>query len=129
MSSLLKLGYFRELPHGDADGPSLREAIGTLHPDDKRRVTTYLDAGNVVATTAGAQTFDVLDAEHRRIGRLEILTDGIWAWPRDLSYYVRNYDVVLPVAFLTHAATSGWQMRTLSDAELEELSEQNHAIL
>ncbi len=45
---------------------------------------------------------DVLDESKGVIGSLEILTDGEWIWPSDLSYYLQNYHIKLDERFIDH---------------------------
>ncbi len=49
------------------------------------------------------------------IGSPDILTDGIWAWPGDLPYYVKHYNVRLPCEFIAHAKTNDWKVPNTVD--------------
>jgi hypothetical protein len=37
-----------------------------------------------------------------------IHTDGVYAWPEDLAYYVERYHVAPPAEFLAHLAAAKW---------------------
>jgi hypothetical protein len=111
------LGFFRELVHGDDDGPSLMEARRSTPARDQEQVARYLESGNTVAAT-GVLVDDVLDPDRTDIAPLELVTDGVWVWPRDLAYYVRRYNVSLPDDFLTDIRERAWQPPLLTDAEL-----------
>src|SRR5690349_5590717 len=86
------LGFYRELPHGDPQGPSLRELLGKGDVEARDGVANYLTTGSILATT-GEYVFDVLKDGKVDAGLLAIQTDGRWVWPADLAYYVREYNV------------------------------------
>jgi|ERR1039458_2120634 hypothetical protein len=113
-----RVGFFSDLPHGSADGPSLSELIGRLDEDTADRIAEYLYAGTVILPTLGTRCFDVLSDGKEDIGPLEILSDGEWAWPSDLPYFVAKYHVGLPEAFVEHAGDHGWKPPKLSDEKL-----------
>jgi hypothetical protein len=112
------VGFFSELPHGMPDGPSLAAAVGQLDEDTARHLAEYLDAGTVIVPTLGSRAFDVLSEERTDIGRLAICSDGEWAWPSDLGFYVAKYRVGLPTEFIDHARRHDWQPRGLSPEEI-----------
>jgi hypothetical protein len=111
------VGFFRELPHGDAQGPSLREDVGKGDFEVRDQVAIYLAGGAILAAT-GERVFDVLKAEREDVGALALQTDGRWVWPADLTYYVAEYNVLLPVAFVDWMRSSGWVAPRLSVDEL-----------
>ncbi|MEV4659512.1 hypothetical protein [Micromonospora sp. NPDC049301] len=116
------VGYFKELPHGYEDGPSLHRVRGELAENLVSSTARYLKDGPVVAAAAG-YAFDELDPNRPAIAPLSIQTDGEWSWPSDLSYYVEKYRVGLPEEFLQHAAARGWRPPNLTLERLEEISE------
>lgn len=111
------VGFFRELPHGDAQGPSLQESIGGGDVEVRDRIASYLANGSILATTSD-HVFDVLRAEPVNAGWLAIQTDGRWVWPADLAYYVTEYNVLLPIAFVDWVRAAGWMPPRLSADEL-----------
>ena len=114
--TLLRAGFFRELHHGDAMGPSIGDARHALAAKAARDVATYLKGGSVLAAT-GQTTTDFFDAT-KTAGPLEVRTDGRWLWPADLAYYVERYAVDLPTEFLAWMSSNAWQCRVLSQEEL-----------
>ena len=58
--------------------------------------------------TTGRLVDDVLDPARTGVAPLDVRTDGAWAWPGDLAYYVRTYAVPLPPTFVEHMAANGW---------------------
>jgi hypothetical protein len=119
-----RIGFFRELPHGDEHGRSIHDARGGLAATD-RAVAGYLAGGTAVAATGGLAAVDVLAGDGRTTGAVELLTDGHWVWPSDLAYYVEHYAVDVPAEFLVHARAHGWQCPRVddetADAVVEEL--------
>lgn len=75
-----------------------RRSIG--YPDGQQMVE-FLQSGVVLAAT-GSSVDDAIEPPNTAISRLEMLTDGDWVWPADLSYYVAIYPVVLPDVFVTY---------------------------
>jgi hypothetical protein len=122
--SLRKVGFFKELPHGESDGPALHESIDASPQEDEDRIVRYLVDGNVLATSPMTTT-DVLAPTTRVIGTLQIKTDGTWEWPSDLAYYVEVHHVRLPPEFVHHMAMRGWEPLPMSERDLVALLEAN----
>lgn len=118
--ALLRAGFFRELRHGDSDGPSLREAVDTGKGSDDETIGAYLRAGNILAATA-MPVDDVLDATKTNIADLTLMTDGTWLWPSDLGYYVETYGVVVPAELRDHIVAHLGDPPKLSPQELAAL--------
>lgn len=112
-----RVGFFRELRHGEADGPSLSAIRDRLDAADVEMVAGYLDSAPTLAAT-GSLVDDVLDPGKKGVARLEIATDGAWVWPRDLGYYVRTYRVALPPEFVATIRARQGAPPAMSDADL-----------
>jgi hypothetical protein len=119
--SLREVGFFRELEHGRPDGPSLSDRVGACA--DTEALERYLRSGIHFIATAGSVTEDVLDPEHPTIGRLGLLTDGVWVWPSDLAHYVAVHGVDPGEAFRAHVARCGPIVGEIDQAVLERRSE------
>lgn len=104
---LRKVGYFRELPHGDPEGPSLVASLRDGPRPEHSRVVAYLESG-VGLIGCGGRTYDVLSPTREPIGPPHILTDGVWQWPADLAYYVSRYYADLPGDFVDHMRAANW---------------------
>ncbi|HTO01860.1 MAG TPA: hypothetical protein VL068_14420 [Microthrixaceae bacterium] len=104
-----RVGFFRELPHGDPNGPSLSDAIGFTAAELAVRLGRYLEGGRLLAAvpTPGV---DVLDSTRSGVPSPHLLTDGQWVWPADLAHYVERYHVGVPDAFLVDIAAAGWRI-------------------
>ena len=117
---LKQYGFFAELDHGDDEGGSLSTLRGTAAYDDeqRQRIVSYLKNGQLYIGCPGA-VVDVLSDENNTIGSPNILTDGEWAWPEDLAYYVANYDVPIPDGMRETMERNGWFVA--NEIELAEL--------
>ena len=100
-------GFFRELPYGDPDGDSLQQAVGKPSDCDIEKIVSYLSAGHILAVAPGLSR-DVLSKERDVIGSLSVMTDGTYAWPNDLIYYLRKYNVRISDDFRAHMQQANW---------------------
>lgn len=114
---LKQVGFFKELRHGEPDGPSLRESASS-EPCNDEALLAYLNSGELYIASPGTVK-DVLSDSGEVIGTASLLTDGEWVWPQDLVYYKRNYNVPLPDMFLAHMAENNWEIPTVNLSELE----------
>jgi hypothetical protein len=121
MKTLRPLGFFRELRHGSDDGPSLRACVSDTAQEDEDKVGEYLQQGAVLVSSFGVAE-DVLDSSVGLVCSPDILTDGIWAWPADLAYYVRKYHVSLPGEFIAHVRQNEWRVPEQPEIDLSELT-------
>lgn len=117
------LGFFKEFPHGDVEGPSLVECVAKGDTRIQGLIADYLEGGATLATTA-QRVFDVMSKERCDAGPLAIITDGTWMWPADLAYYVRRYNISLPETFIDHARSLDWVAPDLSPADLLSIEEE-----
>jgi hypothetical protein len=105
---LRKVGFFRELEHGDHDGPSLTAAVRHERHPDQAKILDYLRKGEVLIVMPMV-VGNVLHPESDKMVSVPILTDGTWAWPNDLQLYVEMDNVSLPEEFIQHMRTNHWQ--------------------
>jgi hypothetical protein len=114
-------GFFKELEHGDPDGPSIRDLMQDEPQPHEREMADYLAKG--VPVFGGSGVFrDVISGANRVIGAFQLLTDGEWVWPSDLAYYVRTYHVVIPPELAEHMQRNGWRVPELSGEDLVRIS-------
>lgn len=97
-----RVGMYRELPHGEAEGPSILEK-DPLSVEVKETVVGYLRSGAILAVS-GARAVDYFTGSD--IGALNLLTDGDWIWYSDLSHYLDSYDVRLSAEFVSRAVVN-----------------------
>jgi hypothetical protein len=107
---LIKVGFFRELEHGDISEASLEESRASTFSHDEERLVAYLEHGILFIPSTEVAEDWLADDSDIVIGPPHVLTDGKYAWPADLPYYVRNYHVRLPKHFVMHVHRSGFQI-------------------
>lgn len=118
MKKLKKVGFFKELSHGDDKGDSLAKLVNNKIPINLSETIAYLENGHFLMIAPTVLT-DVLSDEQKFIGTLAIQTDGEWAWPSDLAYYVNNYGISLPQEFIRHMSDNAW---SIADIDLSDLT-------
>jgi hypothetical protein len=108
MADLVRVGFFNGiLEESEEAKSSLRDAVRSSAQDDEERIAGYLDQGTVLVFRPGLAA-DVLAADEHLIGPAHILTDGVYAWPKVLGFYVRRYHVAVPSDFITHMRSRKW---------------------
>ena len=120
---LRRCGEFAEFYAG-ADLESICDHIGKLGDDiDREALTAYLRAGNGMAYVMEGVR-DVISGKLFREGSggPSLLTDGVWLWRLDLAHYVETHRVWLPLAFIDHARSNGFEVPTLGEDQLAELA-------
>ena len=120
---LKKVGFYKEFDYGDEHGGSLYELISTIPNPDENKIISYLESGAVFLVCPGF-TVDVLSKDDKIITTLATLTDGIWTWPSDLAYYVKEYHIALDKDFVSHMRDNGWTINkeAIDFDELERLN-------
>jgi hypothetical protein len=103
---LVRVGYFREL-RGSGPGPSLYEARGKRSAANKDRVLHYLRTAKRLTFSPGVDR-DYFDPS-KHSDPWSTWSDGTYAWPQLLAYYLEHYDVELPAEFERHMEALGWQ--------------------
>lgn len=84
----------------DDEFPPPQELVTPWDTDLQRKVVDYLDSGTVLTQFRGL-TWCRFFCD-KPMGSRE-LTDGTWVWPEDLSHYVRDHNVQLPMEFINSA--------------------------
>ncbi len=100
------VGGFSEL--GYDDGPPLAAVRGKRAAANQTEVVAYLRAGVVLVTSPGLVK-DAFDGK-TLAGKRSMRTDGVYAWPDSLAYYVERHQVELPAAFEAHMAQNQWRV-------------------
>lgn len=117
---MLQAGFFRELRHGSPDGPSLQDNRREEGYPDEEMIAGYLESGETLAIRVSSVS-DYFDVTRKAAPHLVIMTDGTWAWPCDLAYYLREYHVELPADFVGHIRERSFRRPELTEAELIRL--------
>ena len=118
--NLIRQGYYREMPFAESTDPSMLVFIGKADPGEIDNICAYLNSGIVLITCCGTST-DVIKPEKGIAGTPSVMTDGIWVWPGDLSYYVKNYQLALNPEFVSAMRSHNWKVN-LQEAELDYAS-------
>ena len=117
----LKLvGFYIELNYGISDKKSIFNSICNDEIENKGKIIGYLKNGNLFIACPGIIK-DVIRKENGIIGSQSIVTDGTWAWPDELPYYVGTYNIDLPKDFKNHMQINNWIVPVLNENELIKL--------
>jgi hypothetical protein len=117
---LRRVGFFQELDHGDPTGPRLADLVNDRPQPDEIKISSYLRRGLLLIGCPGVVA-DALDSTVGVIGSPDILTDGMWAWPGDLPYYVEKYHPALPGEFVSHIRERSFQPPTDGEVDVTDL--------
>lgn len=121
MTQLLRpVGFFPEHRNVIVYGPSLLDLVSREPHPEESHIVSYLSNG-VTYSCVMANAHDALHPEVP-IGPMHVLTDGIWAWPQYLAYYVQRYHISLPAEFLEHARRREWRPPQRHELALEQLA-------
>ena len=103
-----RVGFFHLLPIVDRIHV-IRTLARPQATAGEAEVIKYLESGHLFAAVPGVED-DVLSPHRPIIGALHIRTDGCFAWPNTLSYWVKQYHISLPQEFLDHMQQCGWRL-------------------
>ena len=123
---ITKVGFFRELEHGDDDGPSLRATIGGAPVERQDLVVHYLTSAAPLAVSQG--TTDVLNPDSDEVLPLALRTDGRFVWPSDLAHYVDRYHAALPADLVDQVLERGGEPPELTPDELGRIQAEYFAL-
>lgn len=105
---LKRIGCYYQLP--EADRLHVLNLLAGKEPiPDEAAIADYLDCGLLIAAVPGVED-DPLLPDAPIAGALHVLTDGKYAWPQTLSYWVRQHHVLLPKEFLEHIRGVAYRM-------------------
>ena len=116
---LRRQGFYREMPHGNEDDPSILLYIRDKS-DKEERIYQYLNEG-IVLVSCGGIVKDVVNPDNGIAGCPDILTDGVWMWPGDLAYYVKKYHLELGKEVVQGMEDSGWHIRNIFGIDYDNL--------
>lgn len=116
---LLRQGFFKEMPYGEEDDPSIFDFIQKEEETEKERICQYLEEGSVLAACGGIVP-DIINPQHGVAGCPNIVTDGIWIWPGDLVYYVKEYNLRLDEEFIRTMRENNWHVKNPVNISIED---------
>jgi hypothetical protein len=112
-----EVGFFRERnPSWPRPYPSIRDLVRPdAHPME-HLILSYLRTG-LGHCVGAAKKRDVLVEKWQYLPEAtgRILTDGEWAWPEELAYYVEKYHVALAEEFISWMANNKWRVPSTVD--------------
>lgn len=117
---LKRQGFYKEMPHGKSDDPSIFDFIQKEENADEEQMINYLKQG-IIFVACGGVTNDIINPANGIVGIPDMLTDGIWLWPGDLSYYLKRYHVVLGTEFIKHMQENKWTISDSSKIDLDDI--------
>ncbi|MCR5627408.1 MAG: hypothetical protein K6F99_08820 [Lachnospiraceae bacterium] len=118
---LKTVGYYKEMPHGRKTNNSILDSINKEKPENIEKIYQYL-RGGVEFIVSPEITQDIIAPEKGTSGIASSYTDGIWLWPGDLAYYVKNYNLKLPDEFISTMKDNDWQIsKTIDDMNYDEI--------
>lgn len=100
-------GFFKEMPHGKSDDPSIFKYIQQEENADEEKIVNYLKQG-IVLVACGGFVHDMIEPNNGIAGCPDMLTDGTWLWPGDLPYYVKKYHIILEPEFIETMKKNEW---------------------
>jgi hypothetical protein len=115
--NLTSVGYFKEMLDGSPSDPSIKDYIHKGTSDINEKICAYLDSGIPLVVSPGT-ALDIIDETKGIAGTPSVLTDGTWAWSGVLSYYVKNYNLLLDNEFVETMIANGWKL-PISESELD----------
>jgi hypothetical protein len=98
--NLQQIGYFHELD-ADAKEQAILALRSPVPRDHEELVLHYLERGEPIAVSPMIDT-DVMVGDNVSLGEVIIRSDGTFAWPSTLAYFVKTYHLELPENFVSH---------------------------
>jgi hypothetical protein len=100
----------------------LLSLISATKPDHKDAILDYLQNGCVISHRWGVM-HDWVQAETPRIGPgPNTFTDGVWAWTEEIIYYVKVYNLQLPMELLDRMEALHWKVPVVNSFTLRKRS-------
>jgi len=104
---LRKVGFLLEMPTSERVEFLNSHRRNVPHSDEERMIH-YLESGSLCGVVPGVEE-DPLGDTPTMIGAPNIYTDGFWAWPETIIYYLREYHLLLPEDFVKHMRDRDFQ--------------------
>lgn len=117
---LKRQGFYKEMPHGDKNDPSILQFIRDEGDLEEHNICQYLNEG-IVVSACGGVVKDIINSNNGIAGCPNILTDGIWLWPGDLVNYVKKYHLKLDKNFIKSMRDNDWHIKDILDIDYDDL--------
>lgn len=100
-----QFGFFSNMAKADAIAEL--ESLQNKTPQEfEDKILEYLQRGKQVVAVPGLAS-DVLSGDV--IGPPNVYSDGTWTWTSEANYYVKQYHVSVPDAFIRHMQKNNWE--------------------
>lgn len=116
---LRKFGFFDELPKEEAQLLLTQLRAEAPRPDEQK-ILAYLRGGLLLLAVPGV-AFDLLANEVQVIGSPHVFTDGAWAWPEELLFYIERYHIEVPREFYERMERHRWVCPPVQNPQALEL--------
>lgn len=117
---LRRQGFYKEMTHGDESDPSILTFIHQGEEKEVSKIYQYLKEGQVLVACGGIAQ-DVINPNNGSVGCPDMLTDGIWLWPGDLAYYVKQYHLKLDEEFVQSMRNSNWHVNDTLNIDYDNI--------
>lgn len=117
---LKRQGFYKEMPHGKRDDPSIFNFIQKKENDDEEKILNYLKQG-IVLVACGGVVNDIIEPDNGIAGCPDMRTDGTWLWPGDLPYYVKKYHIILDPQFIKTMRKNEWRIIDSSQIDFDDI--------
>lgn len=117
---LIRQGFYKEMPHGKKDDPSIFQFIKKKGNDDEEKIVNYLKQG-IVLVACGGVVNDIIKPDNGIAGCPDMMTDGTWLWPGDLPYYVKKYHITLEPEFIKTMQKNKWAVIDSSQIDFDNI--------
>ncbi|MBD5461989.1 MAG: hypothetical protein HDR24_02845 [Lachnospiraceae bacterium] len=117
---LRRVGFYKEMPYGNKNDPSILKFIREKEELEEEKICNYLEEG-IILVACGGVVKDIINPNNGFVGCPDMLTDGIWIWPGDLTYYVKKYHLELGRDFIQTMKDNDWQIKNVPDINYDDL--------
>lgn len=125
---LMRQGFFKEMSYSEEDDPSIFDFIQKDEEPEKTEICQYLEEGSVLVACGGIVQ-DVINPQNGVAGCPDMVTDGIWMWPGDLSYYVKKYNLKFDEKIIQTMRENNWHVKKLANMDIENIDVESIEII
>lgn len=113
-AELLLVGFLREthpfLIRGRRQTlPSFGDFVSDFPQEDERNIVAYLQKGKEQSYISSRPIYKKPEDRTALCHTGFVMTDGVWAWPSELPYYVEAFHFRLPSDFVSQMRSNEWQ--------------------
>ena len=113
-------GFYKEMLQGEESNPSIFVCVDKINPKEAEKICQYLNEGKVLIACGGIVE-DIINPDNGLAGCPELKTDGIWVWPGDLAYYIKQYHLELDKEFIETMKNGNWHIDSIPDIDYDNM--------